>query len=130
MPRRTTMANRLLRYPAAAASLLSFLLLTGPAGADVVTQTQHVRLGFSSSFPISDTRSDSVTCASYSFSVDGAANLAVNMGADITFSYDRKDIVPGGNVPIQITYTPTNDDGPELSVNAAADVTMDVDVDD
>jgi hypothetical protein len=95
----------------------------------VTSPAQHVRLGFSSSLPIAGARSGSVTCASYSFSINGAANIAVDMGADVTFAYDRADLVPGGSVPIQITYTPTNDTGPEVSVDSAADVTMDVDVD-
>src|SRR5690606_37734851 len=91
---------------------------------------EHVRLGFRAAFPISDNRGESVTCASYSFSVNGSANLAVDMGADVAFSYDRADLVPGATVPVQVTYTPTNDDGPELAVDASADVSMDVDVDD
>jgi hypothetical protein len=101
------------------------------ATSEVVTPpAQHRRLGFTTSFPISDNRGDSKFCVSYSANVSGTANLAVDMGADITFSYDRADLLPGGNVPIQITYTPTNDAGPELSVDAAADVDMDVEIDD
>jgi hypothetical protein len=100
------------------------------AASEIVTVPQHLRLGFSTGFDISDSRNESVTCASFSFDINGAANLTVDMGADLAFSYDRADILPGGNVPIQITYTPTNDAGPEVSANAEADVTMDVDVDD
>lgn len=95
----------------------------------VTSPPQHVRLGFRSTFPIAVGRSDSVPCASYSFSVNGSANIVVDMGADVTFAYDRANIVPGGNVPVQITYTPTNDAGPEVSVNSTADVAMDVNVD-
>lgn len=98
---------------------------------DVVTPPpQHLRLGFTTTFPISDSRSESGFCASYSASINGTASLAVDMGADLTFSYDRADILPGGSVPIQITYTPADDAGPELAVDAAADVMMGVDVDD
>jgi hypothetical protein len=119
-----------IRFAAAPALLLSCLSVGGTARADVVmSPPHHRRLGFMTSFPVADSRSDSITCVSYSFSVNGNANLAVNMGADVTFSYDRADVVPGGNVPIHITYTPTNDAGPELAVEAAADVVMDVDVD-
>jgi len=95
----------------------------------VVSPPQHVRLGFRSDFPLAVGRSDSVTCASYSFSVNGSASIVVDMGADVTFAYDRKDIVPDGSVPLQITYTPTNDVGPEVSVSATVDVTMNVNVD-
>lgn len=95
----------------------------------VVSPPQHVRLGFRAGFPIAQNRSDSVPCASYSFSVNGSASLAIDLGADLTFAYDRADIVPGGSVPIQITYTPTNDAGPEVSVNSTADIAMDVGVD-
>ncbi len=97
---------------------------------EVVTPPpQHLRLGFTTSFPIATSRSGSKSCVSYDASINGAANLAVDMGADISFSYDRADLLPGGNVPIQITNTPTDDAGPELSVNASADVVMDVEFD-
>ena len=95
----------------------------------MVSPPQHLRLGFRSDFPFSVGRSDSVTCASYSFDVTGSASMVVDMGADVTFSYDRGDLIPGGNVPVQVTYAPTNDAGPEVSVSASATVTMSVNVD-
>lgn len=94
----------------------------------VVSPPQHARLGFTAHFPLSEVRSDSVPCASYSFSVNGSADIAVDMGADLTFAYDRANILPGGNVPVQITYTPTNDSGPEVRASATADVMMGVHV--
>src|SRR5262245_19084844 len=119
------MATHALRYSAAAASVLAFLSFTGPVRADVVTfPPQHVRLGFQASFPLSDMKSDSVTCVSYSASFTGTATFAVDLGADLTLSYDRADIVPGGAVPLQVTYTPTNDATHEVTLHAAADVSL------
>jgi hypothetical protein len=127
------MARKILRFASAAATLLPCLSFAGPIRAqEIVTPpAQHLRLGFRTSFPINAVRNDSVTCVDYNFSVvNGTARLAVDMGADVAFSYDRKDLLPGGSVPIQVTYTPTNDDGPELSVDATGDVMMGVNVDD
>jgi hypothetical protein len=95
----------------------------------VVSPPQHVRLGFRARLPFSDGRSGGVPCASYSFAINGSGGITVDMGANLVFSYDRADILPGGHVPIQITYTPTNDSGPEVSASATADVTMGVQVD-
>lgn len=107
------------------------VLYVGATNQVVTPPAQHLRLGFTTGFPISGNRSGSAPCVSYAARIqNGAANLAVNMGANVSFSYDRADLKPGGNVPIQVTYTPTNDAGPELSVNAAGDVSMDVDIDD
>src|SRR4029077_9564513 len=69
-------------------------------------------------------KSGSVPCVSYDVSFSGNATFAIDLGADLTFSYDRADIVPGGAVPIQVTYTPTNDPTHEVTVNAAADVSL------
>jgi hypothetical protein len=109
--------------------LLSGLVPVGVVDAEEVSETQHLRYGLQTGFPISDSRNGGVTCVDYSFSINGSANLALDMGADLTFAYDREDVVPGGSVPIRITYTPTNDAGPELLATAAADVIMDVDID-
>src|SRR5262245_33697052 len=125
------MARHALRHGAAAASVLTVFAFTEPARADIKTSPpQHVRLGFQATFPVSDMKSDSVTCISYSASFTGTATFAVDLGADITFSYDRANIKPGGAVPIQVTYTPTNDPTHEVTLNAAADVSLSTDVDD
>ena len=122
------MAKFRFRTVVAVASTVTWL--SGQVHADVVSPPpQHVRLGFQASFPVSDIKSDSVPCVSYSASFSGNATFAVNLGADLTFSYDRADIVPGGSVPIQVTYTPTNDPTHEVTVNAAADVSLSTDVD-
>lgn len=106
------------------------VFLLGHTSEIVTPPTEHRRLGFTTSFAVADGRSDSEFCISYSADFDGTADLAVDMGADFTFSYDRADLVPGGSVPVQVTYQPTNDAGPELTANASADVTMDVEIDD
>jgi hypothetical protein len=124
------MIRHVLRF-AIVAILLPCVSLTSPAQAQVVNPPpQHLRLGFAAAFPIADGRNGSEPCFKYDFSINGSANLQVDMGADVAFSYNRADLLPGGNVPIQVTYTPTNDAGPELNVNSQADVSMDVDVDD
>lgn len=124
---------------AIAGLLVVALFISGGLGASTtawaapapVSQTQHVQLGFSTSFPFSDSRSDSAIAGavSYHFDFVGTATMAADMGADITFTYDRADLVPGGTVPVQITYTPTNDAGPEFTLDVVGDVTGDVDVD-
>ncbi len=114
------------------------------ANPDVVTVTQHVRLGFSGSFNFGSTLDcfndpadpgnycieDPVgfDLIGYFFSISGTANIVADMGADITVSYDRADIVAGQPVPVQITYTPTDDAGPEISINGSGTLTASVDV--
>jgi len=110
--------------------LLSGLMPVSAVCAEEVSETHHLRYGLQTDFPISDSRNDGVTCVDYSFTINGSAHLAVDMGADLKFAYDREDVVPGGSVPIRVTYTPTNDPGTELVATAAADVTLDTDIDD
>jgi thrombospondin type 3 repeat protein len=122
------MIKHVMRFATAAILCLS---LAGPAHAqDVNPPPQHLRLGFAASFPISDGRSGSEPCFTYDFTIAGSGSIQANMGADVAFSYNRADLLPGGDIPIQVTYTPTNDAGPEVAVNSQADVTMNVDVDD
>jgi hypothetical protein len=110
----------------AAISLVA-LGLAPTASADVVTHTEHVRLGFTTSQPFTFHRSDTscLGLCSYSLDYDATATLTVDLGADITVSYDRADVQPGATVPISITYTPTNDSGNELSANVSGDLTLD-----
>ena len=124
------MAKQALRHGAVAASVLTVFAFTEPARADIKTSPpQHVRLGFQATFPVSDMKSGSEPCVSYNASFTGSATYAVDLGADLVFSYDRADIVPGGAVPIQVTYTPTNDPTHEASLSASADVSLSTDVD-
>lgn len=123
----------------AVASILLFLSpLTNDRAAqadpDIVEVTQHIRLGFDAQFDFGDSRSDTVEglfgedLISYSFGINGTANITADMGADITMRYDRADIVPGGTIPVEVVYTPTNDSGPEVSLDGTADLTANVDV--
>ncbi len=104
------------------------------ASPDVVEVTQHVRLGFDAQFAFGDSRSDTIEgpftedLITYNFGIDGTANITADMGVDITVSYDRADIVPGGTVPVEITYTPTNDAGDEVTLTGTGTLTADVDV--
>lgn len=93
--------------------------------ADVVEITDHLRLGFAASFPISDARSDSVTCASYSFGIDGVANLAVQPACMAT--------VAARNLPYPALLPQAPDPLPgipPLPPFAAAQITIDLDSDD
>jgi len=117
-----------------------------PASADpdIVSVTKHVRLGFNGSFNFGgeldcfdDPADPGNYCIEdpvgfdligYFFSINGTANITADMGADITMSYDRGDIVAGQPVPVQITYTPTDDGGPEISINGSGTLTASVDV--
>lgn len=134
-PRRT-------RVAAAAVTVFAMMLVAAPSASasnHIVTTTRHVRLGATATFPFHTTRGDElclipdptggclIDVASYSFTIDGTATLTVDMGADVTLTYDRTDLVPGGSVPIDVTYTPTDDTGPEFSLDVTADITVDAD---
>lgn len=104
------------------------------ASPDIVEVTQHVRLGFDAEFDFGDSRSDVIEgifgedLISYNFGVNGTADIVADMGVDITVRYDRANIVPGGTVPVEITYTPTNDAGDEVSLSGDGTLVADVDV--
>ena len=114
------------------------------ANPDVVEVTQHVRLGFNGSFNFGSTLdcfndpSDpgnyciedplGFDLIGYLFSISGTANIVADMGADVTFSYDREDVVAGQPVAVQVTYTPTDDSGPEISINGSGTLIASVDV--
>ena len=97
-----------------------------------VSQTVHRQLGFEATIPFDESDGDSVEAclpfcvdiASYSVRAVGTAHIRVALGFDVTFSYDPADVLPGGVVPISVTYTPTNDPGDELSIDVEADVTF------
>ncbi|HEX5615086.1 MAG TPA: hypothetical protein VFZ83_08005, partial [Acidimicrobiia bacterium] len=100
-----------------------------PAGAVTpVSQTQHLRLGFSTTLPIADGVTGSEVGIDYEFSVDGTATLTVDLGVDMSIAYDREDLVPGGTVPVDVTFQPTNDSGPEFDLDVVGDIVADVDV--
>ena len=106
-------------------------MLVGPAAvlAAPVSQTFHHQLGFTADVPFDESDSDSedvclpicVEVASYSVHAVGTAHVRVAMGVDVTFEYDPADVLPGGSVPISVTYTPTDDAGNEISFEVEAD---------
>ena len=115
------------------AGLASVLCLSPRAGIQtasagpIASGTAHVRLGFDATAPISEHAGDSKSLCplvppglpagvSYSIDVTGNANLRVDMGADVTFSYDKANVVAGGVLPVNVTYTPTAGGGPNVHV--------------
>jgi hypothetical protein len=111
---------------------VGLILVPATALAAPVSQTIHRQLGFQATVPFDETDDDSievcapfcVDVASYSVRAVGTANIRVALGFDVTFTYDPADVVPGGSVPISVTYTPTNDAGDELSIDVEADITF------
>src|SRR6266705_2471314 len=90
---------------------------TATAG-PIASGTAHVRLGFDATAPISEHKGDSVSLcplvppglpAGVSYSIDrtGNANPPVDNGAGGVFLYDKANVVAGGVLPVNITYTPT-----------------------
>lgn len=112
------------------ATLLPSTLVPSVHAQTEVTVTEHVRLGFDATFTFNEGVSDDWGGGgiTYDFGISGEANIRVDMGVDITLTYDRADILPGQPMQLQITYTPTDDPGPEISVDASATLTADVDV--
>jgi hypothetical protein len=124
------------------AALALLAATAGPAAA--ATSTQHARLGLTTSFAFNeeldcfDDPSDpgnyciegifGEDLAGYFFGLSGSANVSIDLGADLTLTYDRNDLVPGGSVPVTLTYTPTNDPGPEVSIGSSATLTAQVDI--
>jgi hypothetical protein len=107
------------------------------ANPDVVSVTEHVRLGFNGSFNfggnldcLSDCIEDpfGIDLIGYFFGMSGTANIVADMGADITFAYDRADVVAGQPLPVQITYTPTDDSGPEINIEGSGSLAATIDV--
>ena len=95
------------RIPAARAD-------TSTGSADPVTLTKHVNLGFTADVPFSGTKSDGFVCLfggcafTYNVVMSGTAHIVASIGADITLSYNPANLVSGGSLPVQITYTPTS----------------------
>ena len=125
------MRRRLLPTVALAALVLAYSAPAASA-ASPVTLTDHVALGFDATVPFSASKSDGVNVcvlglppiggANYSVSINGSANVRMDLGADVALSYDREDLQPGGSMPVAVSYTPTNDGGAEVSVAVSASV--------
>jgi len=106
---------------------LSLLAIPVSAGAVDTTLSDHVRLGFSAELPIGETLSDEccLGLGEYTVGFSGEASLVMDMGADLAVTYDLADLVDGGSMPVAIAYTPTNDAGPELSLDVGGDFSFD-----
>jgi hypothetical protein len=109
------------------AVVLSMLAIPVSAGAVDATLSEHVRLGFAADVPIDETISDDccLGAGEYTIEFDGAASIVVDMGADVAVTYDLADLVSGGSLPLAIAYTPTNDTGPEMSLDVGGDFSFD-----
>ncbi|HXV72529.1 MAG TPA: hypothetical protein VEB69_14155 [Acidimicrobiia bacterium] len=111
-------------------SAVSLLLIPLPASAVDVTQTEHVSLGFNAELPVTESISDSCCLGAADFTIgfDGTASLTVDMGADLSVTHDNADLVDGGEMPLSVGYTPTNDAGPELVLDVSGDFSLDFDI--
>jgi hypothetical protein len=108
-----------------------------PAAAVDTTSTKHARLGLQSTFAFDknlDCLDDCIEgpfgedLIGYFFGVSGSANVTIDLGADLSLTYDRTAIVPGASLPVTFTYTPTNDAGPEVSLSGSGTLKATVDV--
>lgn len=78
-----------------------------------VTLTKHADLGFTSSIPLNLQTGDVCDFSlggcvfSHNLGFVGSADIKVDLGADIAMSYDASQLVPGGSMPVTVTYTPT-----------------------
>jgi len=105
------------------AAVIGSILLIVTCGATafagpIVTATQHKDLGFNATYPFHEHKGDSKDLCpfvppglpaglSYSLDITGTANLDVAMGTDVTFSYDKADVIAGSTLPLNVTYAPT-----------------------
>ena len=121
---------------AAALAIAALAVIAGvtaaPAAAVDTTSTQHARLGLQTTFTFGSKNLDCLDdCVEeffgndligYFFGVSGSANVTIDLGADVSLTYDRTAIVPGGSLPVTFTYTPTNDAGPEVSLSGSGNL--------
>lgn len=108
--------RRLLRS-LALASLVALVMLpvhSGSAHPGTVTLTKHITLGFNTVIPVSANPMGCLATVpivgcifSFNIAFTGTAFVSVNLGADLTMTYDPTNITPGGTVPVHVTYTPT-----------------------
>jgi hypothetical protein len=69
----------------------------------------HPVLGFAADVP--------VTITAGGANIPLTVSLGLHMGADLALSYDPVTFVPGGDTMLGFTYTPTDDPGPEFTLN-------------
>jgi hypothetical protein len=93
----------------------STAILPFRASAATTTITKHVDLGFTSNIPISFSNGGGDSCDfaifacvfSHYLSFNGNAYLKVDLGVDVSMTYDPSQVVAGKTLPVTITYTPT-----------------------
>lgn len=105
-------------------------VLVGSARGDVKTVHQHAVLGFSvaGAMPPDIAKSDGLLCipgvgcnVNYQLGVSGIeTSVSVGFGADFDLSWDRANVrsigMPPPALPLELAYTPTNDSGPEFTI--------------
>ncbi len=102
--------------------LIATFLLTGISIASVgvvhaatpVTLTKHVDLGFKASIPVNLQTGDvcdfsflGVCLFHHNIGFVGTASITMDLAADVAITYDPSQLVPGGSLPVTVTYTPT-----------------------
>ena len=94
--------------------MFGILGLVPPARANTpVTITKHLDLGFTSSIPINLQTGDVCDFSflgcifQHNLGFVGTADIKVDLGVDMALTYDPSLLVPGGSLPVTVTYTPT-----------------------
>lgn len=97
------------------------------AQGNIVQTTESIRLGFNATFPFGPSISGDCCFGAFSYDIDVNTPivLLMDLGVDVEFQYDRADILPGGSVPIKITYTPTGDEPIDFDLCISGNVTVD-----
>ncbi len=102
--------------------LIAVFIFTGLTAASLnpvhattpATITKHIDLGFTASIPINLQTGDVCDFSlggcvfSHNLGFVGTADIKVDLGADLSISYDPSLLVPGGSLPVTVTYTPTS----------------------
>ncbi len=123
------MSRKIRRIVAVAAAFALTLVLVAPAAAATpASETIHVELGFSTEVDISEVETGDMLGINWEFAVDAVGEIRVDLGADITISYNREDLVPGGTVPVDVIFQPTNDASVEFDLDVTADLVTNFDV--
>jgi hypothetical protein len=106
-------------------SVLAVLLAASVQAADIRTIHQHKRLGFNlDDIGLADIEKGPEGDLKKALFHDVKLDLNIDLGADFDATYDRADLRPNHDVPLDIVYTPTDDPGPEvvLAINGLLDI--------
>ena len=116
-------------------------LVAAPVTADVVSNCSvngradapcHATLGFAVNQPLNISKSERIerdlgdpigtVFASYSLSATGGVSLRAAFGTDFQLSYAPAELVPGHTAVLGITYSGTDDPGPEVNFDLGLDL--------